>query len=229
MARTPLLSRLQKLSARMRAAQEAGLPPELALDREELRRATLVRAGQRGFSRRDMLRAAGAAGVLLACGSGVRASSSKKAGGAGGSAPVIAIVGGGLAGLVAARRLAQHGLPSTVYEASPRAGGRVDTDFTTFAGGPGPAQRVERGGELIDTGHKRYRKLIKELGLKLDDLPEAEAPGTEDLGFFDGTPYTEAQIAADYVPVFPLVKADVKAAGYPTLHDDFTPAGYALD
>jgi len=239
MARTPLLSRLQRLSVRMRAAQAAGLPLEVAPDREALRRATLeraVRAGGipsggatrgEGLSRRDLMKAAGATGVLLAAGSSARAApwmAPGGGGGGGGNAPLIAIVGGGLAGLVAARRLKGHGIKSTVYEAATRAGGRVDTDHTTFG-----SQRVERGGELIDTGHKRYRKLIKALGLKLDDLPEAETPGTEDLGFFDGTPYTEAQIAADYVAVFPLVKADVKAAGYPTLYNAYTPAGLALD
>ncbi|MBM3985689.1 MAG: FAD-dependent oxidoreductase, partial [Planctomycetes bacterium] len=139
--------------------------------------------------------------------------------------PKVVVVGAGLAGLVAAYRLKQAGVDAKVYEASPHAGGRVDTDFSTFAQG----QRVERGGELIDTGHKRYKKLIKSLGLKLDNLVKAEAAGSEPFHWFDGAPYSEAEVAADFAGVHKALKKDVKAAGYPTTYDSFTPAGAALD
>ncbi|OJS17001.1 flavin monoamine oxidase family protein, partial [Escherichia coli] len=138
---------------------------------------------------------------------------------------VVVIVGGGLAGLVAAWRLQQKGLKATVYEASTRTGGRVDTDTTTFAEG----QRVERGGELIDTGHHAYRKLIKDLGLGLDNLIKAEPAGSEPFHWFDGEPYVLEQVEDDFAAVFKPLKADVKAAGYPTTYDHFTAAGAALD
>jgi len=134
-------------------------------------------------------------------------------------------VGAGLAGLVAAWKLKQHGVQATLYEAASHAGGRVDTDTTTFAQG----QRVERGGELIDTGHMKYRKLIKTLGLELDNLIKAEAAGSEPFHWFDGEPYTEEQVADDFAGVYKALKKDVKSAPFPTTYDSFTPAGAALD
>ena len=69
-----------------------------------------------------------------------------------------AIVGAGLAGLTSAYRLRQAGWDVTVFEASDRSGGRVQT--------------VKREGFLIDTGasaiadsYTAYLKLAYELGL----------------------------------------------------------------
>ena len=47
----------------------------------------------------------------------------------------VAVVGGGLAGLMAARRLVQHGVKVTVYEARKEVGGRVlsNPDFSAAA------------------------------------------------------------------------------------------------
>ncbi len=195
MARTPLLSRLQRLAARM--AEAEGPRP----------------------TRREVLEAAGAAGLVLAGAPLARAARPKR------TLPSVAVVGGGLSGLVAAWRLREAGVLATVYEASSRVGGRVFTNRGTFADG----QRVERGGELIDTGHKAYRKLVQQLGFQLDDLLKAEPNGTEAFYRFDGAPYTEAQAEADFQPVYHVLKKDVIAAGYPTLYTSFTPAGFALD
>jgi monoamine oxidase len=216
MARTPLARRLQDLVRRLHVADAAGLPLRAAseLPREELAARAALR---QGLTRRDLLTAAAAGGVLLSLPRRVRA--------AGGEPPVVVVVGAGLAGLVAGWRLQQAGLSPVLYDAAPRAGGRVETDTSTFAQG----QRVERGGELIDTGHKLYRKLIKELGLQLDNLIKAEAAGSETFHWFDGEPYTEEQVADDFEAVFKVLKADVKAAGYPTTYDHFTPEGAALD
>jgi monoamine oxidase len=82
----------------------------------------------------------------------------------------VVIVGAGLAGLSAAYTLAKSGVRATVYEGSPRLGGRCWTDRESFAGG----QVAERGGELIDTTHEEIRALCAELSLPLDDLIEAE-------------------------------------------------------
>jgi monoamine oxidase len=67
--------------------------------------------------------------------------------------PVV-IVGGGLAGLVAARTLADRGVPAQVYEASDRLGGRMKT--TAFAGG-----LVEEGAEFIDADHTEVLGLCR--------------------------------------------------------------------
>src|SRR5262245_11207563 len=216
MPRTHLVRRLRAVARRLQAADAAGLPLRAAgdLSREEL---AARAAARQGLTRRDALAAATAAGVLLALPRGARA--------AGGAAPKVVVVGAGLAGLVAAWKLKQHGIEATVYEAASHAGGRVDTDTSTFA----EDQRVERGGELIDTGHMKYRQLIKTLGLQLDNLVKAEPAGSEPFHWFDGEPYTEEQVADDFAGVYKALKKDVKSAPFPTTYDSFTPAGAALD
>jgi monoamine oxidase len=216
MPRSALFRRLRAVARRLHAADAAGLPlhPAGELSREELEARAAARLG---LTRREAIAAAAAAGVLLAL--------PRRAQGAGAAPAKVVVVGAGLAGLVAAWKLKQYGVLASVYEASSYAGGRVDTDTTTFAEG----QRVERGGELIDTGHKHYRKLIKTLGLELDNLIKAEATGSEAFHWFDGEPYTEEQVADDFAGVFKALKDDVKSAPFPTTYDSFTPAGAALD
>jgi monoamine oxidase len=214
--RTPLARQLVAVARRLRAAEAAGLPPRAALELNDEELAARA-AAQRGLTRREALAAAAAAGVLLAM---PRAASAKSK-----QPGTVVVVGGGLAGLVAAWRLKQHGITANVYEASTYAGGRVRTNYDSFA----ENQRVERGGELIDSGHMHYRTLIKQLGFTLDNLVKAEPKGSEDFASFDGASYSEAQVAADFAGVFDALKADVKAAPFPTTYNSFTPAAQALD
>ncbi|HEY6814326.1 MAG TPA: NAD(P)-binding protein, partial [Croceibacterium sp.] len=90
--------------ARRQQRQAAGLPPPLH--------------GTSGIGRRSLLRlmagAAGAAALPLA-------SCAKT------NAGEVAIVGGGLAGLVALRTLTEARIPARLYEARRRIGGRVFT------------------------------------------------------------------------------------------------------
>lgn len=69
--------------------------------------------------------------------------------------PIIAIVGGGLAGLNCAYQLKKRGITATVYEGSDRTGGRVLTKQNFIAS----ETYTELGGEFIDTGHKHMRNL----------------------------------------------------------------------
>src|SRR5512133_1990437 len=105
------------------------------------------------------------------------------------TAPRIVVVGGGLAGLTCAYRLKQAGYAAQIYEASDRIGGRCWTGRGDFADG----QIYEHGGELIDNGHIQLKHLVSELGFTLDNLPQGETKGTEQLGYFFGKPYTFAQ------------------------------------
>ena len=139
--------------------------------------------------------------------------------------PRIVIVGAGLAGLTCAYRLKQAGISSIIYEATDRVGGRCFTRRGGFKDG----QIVERGGELIDTGHAEIRKLIKELDLKLDDLIKAESKGTEPFYFFDGCPYTFKQATKDFLQIYPQLQKDLKEAGETTLYNSFTERGFELD
>jgi monoamine oxidase len=147
-----------------------------------------------------VLQAGAATGALLALMPGCRAPG-KAAG------RTVVVVGGGLAGLVAAVRLRERGVACMVCEAAKRVGGRVITDRETFAG-----QRVERGGELIDSGHAALRKLVSELDLTLDDLLAAEAPGSAPFFHFLGARYSEQDAEADFAPVFQALRRDFAAA-----------------
>lgn len=75
----------------------------------------------------------------------------------------VVIVGGGLAGLAAARRLHRAGVPWLLLEAADRLGGRVATDHVD-------GFRLDRGFQVLNTAYPRLGTL-----LDLDTL---------DLGFF---------------------------------------------
>jgi monoamine oxidase len=139
--------------------------------------------------------------------------------------PRIVVVGAGLAGLSAAYRLKQAGLTAQVYEASDRIGGRCWTIRGAFADG----QIAEHGGELIDQGHTSIRQLASQLGLKLDNLLQAERNGTELLGYFNGSPYTHEEATDDLKGIWQQIHSDVSAASYPTLYNLSTERGRELD
>ncbi|HTE63140.1 MAG TPA: NAD(P)/FAD-dependent oxidoreductase, partial [Solirubrobacteraceae bacterium] len=102
---------------------------------------------------------------------------------------------------------------------------RVWTRRNAFA----PGLVVERGGELIDTGHLEIRQLCKELRLELDNLDRAEAAGTDALYHFDGAPYTVAEAEDDFNGVYQKLHRDVSEASYPTTYTTSTARGRALD
>jgi monoamine oxidase len=143
----------------------------------------------------------------------------------GARAPRIAIVGAGLAGLSAAYELRKSGIVADVFEASPRAGGRCWSERRAFDG-----LVVERGGELIDTGHEEIRALASELGLELDDLLAAETPGSQPVFVLADGPYSLDAATADFQRVLPALERDAKALGdeLPT-YRRFTVAQRALD
>jgi monoamine oxidase len=71
----------------------------------------------------------------------------------------IVVVGAGLAGLAAARRLAAHGHEVIVVEARERVGGRTE-GLVLDDGTP-----LELGGQWLGEGHTRMYELVGELGL----------------------------------------------------------------
>ena len=171
------------------------------------------------FTRRRLLQSAGAAAV------GATAFGRFTPVARGWAKPKIVVVGAGLAGLTCAYRLKQAGYLAEVHEASNRVGGRCWTIRGAFQQG----QIAEHGGELIDTGHEEIQGLIDELGLSLDDLIAAEAKGTDEGYWFDGSPYTHEQATKDFKAIKRKLARDLDAAGYPTLYSSYTPRGYQLD
>jgi monoamine oxidase len=181
--------------------------------------ASAASEGEQTLTRRRLLRDAGLAGLTFAA-AGRFASPANPA-----TAPRIVIVGAGLAGVTCAYRLKQAGYLAQVHDAADRVGGRCWTIRGAFADG----QIAEHGGELIDQGHTAIRQLAQELGLKLDNLLQAEQNGAEPTYYFDGANYPFAQATADLKAVWQKIHSDASAASYPTTYDSFTQRGFELD
>ena len=213
MARTPLLRALRTLAEEHRAAEQLGLAPA------ELR-------GQRveaAYSRREILRRAGVVGAGAAVAGPLAFAS--RAGAA--TTPRIAIVGAGIAGLSAAMTLADKGVASTVYEASPdRIGGRMHSDRTGYWA---DGQVSEFCGELIDTGHKTILHLAHRFNLATTDLFGTEPNGSTDTLWFLGGYYSTAQADKDFQPIHNTLQGQVQATSYPTTYAIHTDAGVFFD
>ena len=206
MARTPLARGLQDAVATVAEATARKVSVEQVLE-------------ERRTTRTRFVRDAGAAAL------GLTAFGRLAAPARGAGTPKIAVVGAGLAGLSAAYTLRQAGYVADVYEASDRVGGRCWTLRDAFPEG----QIAEHGGELIDQSHGAIRNLAQSLGLKLDNLLQAEQNGTELSAYFDGAPYSFAEITSDLKAAWQKIHKDVSAASYPTVFDSYTQRGYELD
>jgi monoamine oxidase len=116
-------------------------------------------------------------------------------------APSVVIIGAGTAGLVCAYRLQQGGISARVIEASTRAGGRMFSLRNFFPDN----QLTELGGEYIDSGHTTMRRLVDELGLKLNDLGGGKNPAGEHAYFFNNQ---RVPVDASFIDLFrPVARA----------------------
>ncbi|MBP9166034.1 MAG: FAD-dependent oxidoreductase [Kofleriaceae bacterium] len=212
MARTPLLASLRTRWRDVVLARRAGQSIAEARDRAGERAATAPRP-----SRRDLLIGGGAALGLAATTRVARAA---------GGQPSVAIVGAGIAGLTCALRLADAGIDATIYEASDRAGGRM---FTNRTGYWAAGQQTEWGGELIDTGHTTVLDLAARFGLVVDDLFAVQPAGSDETYRVLGGYYAKADADADFDAIYRTVRADLRAAPFPTTWDDYRASAEALD
>src|SRR5215207_9946794 len=176
-------------------------------------------AGERRTTRTRFVKEAGAAAL------GLTAFGRLTGTARGATAPRIVVVGAGLAGLSAAFSLEQAGYAAEVHEASDRIGGRCWTLRGAFADG----QIAEHGGELIDQSHTHIRQLAQGLGLKLDNLLQAEQNGTELIAYLDGSNYSYEEMTDDIKAAWQKIHADVSAASYPTTFEISTERGSELD
>jgi monoamine oxidase len=79
----------------------------------------------------------------------------------------VAVIGGGVSGLAAARDLGRSGFKVVLLEARRRLGGRIDT--RRVSGWPGP---VELGAEFIHSGNAELWRLVRESGARTRKLRE---------------------------------------------------------
>jgi monoamine oxidase len=91
----------------------------------------------------------------------------------------VAVLGGGLAGLSAARDLLAAGADVVVLEARERVGGRVEAVELE------DGRVVQGGGEVVGTEHRAYIDLVAELGLELEPSYVAD-PGEMSWGLAEG-------------------------------------------
>jgi monoamine oxidase len=152
----------------------------------------------KGMSRRTFLRSAAALGVGAAFSpafgtSLVRAQAS----------PRVVIVGAGIAGLACAYRLEQAGITPRIIEANNRVGGRMFSLTNAFPDG----QKVELGGEFIDTGHESLLGFAEEFGLNLIDLPASTEGLDSDTFFIDGKEVLIRRVISEFRPVASAMQA----------------------
>ena len=182
MSRTPLFAALRHAIALAGLSRRPGAPPidELADPR---------------FTRRRLLGAAGAAMLLPALPAVAQPRITAQG-------ARIAVVGAGLAGLVATHRLVEAGGNVTLYEANTRTGGRILSGRELLGAGT----VVELGGSFINAEHADVLALAQEFGLPLED-GAAETPALLGAYFVGGRHYAIADIAAEAAPILPRIAA----------------------
>lgn len=106
----------------------------------------------------------------------------------------VAVVGAGLAGLVAARTLKRAGIAVSLYEAGKRIGGRTHSLLDHFS----PGLATELGGEFVDSRHADILALAHEFNLEILDTEAPSEQGLEPSYFFEGHPYSETDVLLEF-------------------------------
>ncbi len=140
--------------------------------------------------------------------------------------PVIAIVGGGIAGLHAAYVLKNAGIIAQVYEGSPRIGGRI----MSVDGMMGNGLWTEMGGEFIDSTHADMLQLATKFNLPLIDRRAASELKLDEFAcFFDGKRYVMKDVVEALHPVAERIQADIDSLSAFIAFDKHAPADVSLD
>lgn len=157
-------------------------------------------------SRRDFVRMLGAAGFITATGNLVpRAARGLVSPTPGfGSQSPVGIIGAGIAGLTAAYRLQQAGVPCEIFESSERLGGRMFTKYDFNKAG----MFCELGGELVDSNHADLLGLAGELGVGIQELKGVDKG--VDTYFFGGKHYTDEELIPLFQPFAKKLAADLE-------------------
>ena len=149
-----------------------------------------------GLNRRDVLAGLAAAGITANFDHPALAATPRNS--------RIAIIGAGLAGLVALDRLVAAGLDATIYEARGRIGGRV----LTSTGLPEKNVYVEDGGHLVNTNHADILALARRFNIGLIDRG---AMTTRERFVVDGQEISEADLVTEFTQLAARIAADASA------------------
>ncbi len=213
MSKTPLLSLLRRA---VRTASRQG--HDSSRDRLVASRDRLVASpsSEGSISRRDILKTGALAGAgllvpswITGCGRPSDVPESRKA--------KVVVVGAGVAGLHAAWLLKKQGINAEVYEAASRTGGRMMTARNIIA----PGTWTELGGEFIDSAHTDMLRLVKEFNLELLDFRTDAFTQYNDVYWFEGRRYTEADVVREIGPLLEAIDRDLRImpASYESLRE----------
>jgi monoamine oxidase len=117
----------------------------------------------------------------------------------------VVIVGAGMAGLNACYQLKKQGIPSTVYEASARTGGRMFTMKNEF----GEGITTDIGGEFVDATHTEIIQLMKDFGLSFYDLRKDKLEPKE--LYFGGRHVSNEELKKTFAPFVNRLVNDIKS------------------
>ncbi|MHB8998889.1 MAG: flavin monoamine oxidase family protein, partial [Thermoanaerobaculia bacterium] len=211
MARTELFRRVRQWMRLAQASHRSGEPA-----REITERAAAALVDRRRFLATSVTAAAGIAAAQCVTPARMMVGS---------DTPPVVVIGAGIAGLTAAYRLQQFGVPVRLLEAQKRVGGRMFSLRNFFPEG----QVAELGGELIDSNHHEIRNLAAELGVAIDDLDRDDPKLGRELWYFGGARRSDAEVVEAFRPIAARIDADLATLS----GDDVTAAepngGEALD
>ncbi|MCC6410373.1 MAG: FAD-dependent oxidoreductase [Saprospiraceae bacterium] len=140
--------------------------------------------------------------------------------------PVIAIVGGGIAGLHAAYVLKKAGYTAEVYEGANRTGGRIFSVNGLLA----DYVSTELGGEFIDSDHEDMLALVKEFNLPLLDMQSASEKKLKGDAFhINGRFYSEKEVINTFRPIAAKIEKDAALVTDEVGFDVSTPEEKKLD
>lgn len=137
----------------------------------------------------------------------------------------IAIVGAGIAGLVAAMRLRDAGFASTVYESSARIGGRMHSERSYWDAG----QHTEWCGAMVDSTHLNIHRLAHRFNQPLLDTYAGRPPRARDTCYLNDRYYTMAQADRDFAKIYPILQDQLGKVAANTTFANATPTARRLD
>ncbi len=137
----------------------------------------------------------------------------------------VAIVGAGIAGLTAAMRLRDAGIPSTVFESSARVGGRMHSERSYWDAG----QHTEWCGAMVDSTHVTIHSLARRFGLGLLDTYAGRPPRARDTCYLDATYYSMTDADRDFAKIWPVLQEQLSRVNPTTTYANATPTARRLD